>query len=85
MGIRRYFDEKYSSAADWEFWLRTVQNGETFLKLRKDIGAYYLNPGGISTNKNDTVKRFNEEKEIFFKYKDLFGKNYKTYEGYFSQ
>jgi GT2 family glycosyltransferase len=80
-----YFDEKYSSAADWEFWLRMVQSGETFLKLSKDIGAYYLNPGGISTNKNDTVKRFNEEKEIFFKYKDLFGRNYDKYKNYFGQ
>ena len=80
-----YFDDKYSSAADWEFWLRIVSGGESFLKLKKDVGAYYFNPNGISTNEKHAKARFAEEKEIFFKYKEVFGENYKAYEGYFSQ
>lgn len=80
-----YFDDKYSSAADWEFWLRIVNGGESFLKLKKDVGAYYFNPNGISTNKKHAKTRFTEEKEIFFKYEKVFGDNYKAYKGYFSQ
>ena len=80
-----YFNDKYSSAADWEFWLRIVDGGESFLKLKKDIGAYYFNPNGISTNEKHAKARFIEEKEIFFKYEKVFGDNYETYKGYFSQ
>ena len=80
-----YFDEKYSSAADWEFWLRIVNGGESFLKLKKDVGAYYFNPNGISTNEKHAKARFAEEKEIFFKYEEVFGDNYEAYKGYFSQ
>jgi GT2 family glycosyltransferase len=80
-----YFDDKYSSAADWEFWLRIVNGGESFLKLKKDVGAYYFNPNGISTNEKHAKARFAEEKEIFFKYEEVFGDNYEAYKGYFSQ
>jgi hypothetical protein len=80
-----YFSQDYSSASDWEFWLRMVEGGETFLKIKKDVGAYYFNPNGTSTNKKLAKERFLEEKEIFFKYKEVFGENYKAYEGYFSQ
>ena len=79
------FDEKCSSAADWEFWLRIVNGGESFLKLKKDVGAYYFNPNGISTNEKHAKARFAEEKEIFFKYEEVFGDNYEAYKGYFSQ
>ena len=80
-----YFDDKYSAAADWEFWLRIVNGGENFLKLKKDLGAYYFNPNGISTNKKHAKDRFAEEKEIFFKHEKVFGDNYKTYKGYFGE
>lgn len=44
-----YFEEKYSSAADAEFWLRCASADKLFLKLNEMHVAYYLNPEGIST------------------------------------
>jgi hypothetical protein len=44
-----YFEEKYSSAADAEFWLRCASADKLFMKLNEMHVAYYLNPEGIST------------------------------------
>jgi hypothetical protein len=63
-----YFEEKYRSAGDWEFWLRCAFDGVKMIKINKPLGLYYFNPKGISTNtKNSSWKR-QEEKEIFKKY-----------------
>ena len=67
-----YFEEKYKSASDWEFWLRCAFNGVKMSKINKSLGLYYFNPKGMSTNQeNNSWKRL-EEKEIFKKYMLLF-------------
>jgi hypothetical protein len=43
------FDTSYKSAGDWEFWLRCLSNGKTFLKINTPHIAYFQNPQGIST------------------------------------
>jgi len=63
-----YFDEKYRSAADWEFWLRCAFNGEEFKKCGDILGVYYFNPKGVSTNEENKNWKQEEEKEVFKKY-----------------
>jgi glycosyltransferase involved in cell wall biosynthesis len=70
-----YFDSKYKSAGDWEFWLRCTHAGSIFKKCDKIMGIYYHNPEGISTNaENESWKR-EEEKEIFMKYVKIMQEN----------
>lgn len=35
-----YFDESFTVAGDWEFWLRMASQGEKFLHLREVLGIY---------------------------------------------
>jgi Glycosyl transferase family 2 len=44
-----YFDEKFRSAADWEFWLRCVFGGVKFSKSPWPTVSYFVNPVGVST------------------------------------
>jgi hypothetical protein len=67
-----YFEEKYRSASDWEFWLRCVFNGSKFSKIDKILGLYFFNPEGMSTNQENTSWKREEEKEVFRKYMDLY-------------
>lgn len=63
-----WFDQKYKSAGDWDFWLRCAFNGSKFKKIPEVLGVYYHNPKGMSTNpEHDSWKR-EQEKEIFTKY-----------------
>ena len=78
------FDKKCKYAGDWEYWLRIVEGGETFYKIKKDIGACYFNPAGLTTSKTKQAEKHEEESKIFYQYKDIFGEeNYKNYKGYF--
>jgi glycosyltransferase involved in cell wall biosynthesis len=43
------FDAEYSSAGDWEFWIRCLLAGKKFYKLNDPHVLYYVNPDGIST------------------------------------
>lgn len=80
-----YFNEKYKSAGDWEFWLRCIRdNGAKFAKIPGIFGVYYNNPNGLSTNLKTKSNKFLEEKEIFNNYKEIFGNNYKFYSPYFN-
>jgi glycosyltransferase involved in cell wall biosynthesis len=63
-----YFEESYRSASDWEFWLRSAFAGTKMLKLDKQLGLYYFNPKGMSTNQENNSWKRQEEKEIFKKY-----------------
>jgi len=63
-----YFEEKYRSASDWEFWLRCAFGGSKFSKLNKPLGLYYFNPRGVSTNPENNSWKRQEEKEVFKKY-----------------
>lgn len=67
-----YFEEKYRSASDWEFWLRCAFAGSKFTKVNKPLGLYYFNPTGVSTNPENNDWKRKEEKEVFKKYMQLF-------------
>ncbi len=41
-----YFDPKYRSAGDYEFWLRLAKH-EKFLRIPEILGLYLHNPGGV--------------------------------------
>ncbi len=80
-----YFNEKYKFAGDWEMWLRSVAKGSIFKKIDIISGLYYNNPNGKTTNNNFAKEKFLEEKEIFFKYKNLFGMNYDKFLNWFNR
>ena len=80
-----YFDESYNSAGDWEMWLRAVKDGSEFSKLNGIYGLYYMNPNGLSTNFETQKEKFYEEKKTFNKYKNLFGNQAVSLEGYFNR
>lgn len=44
-----YFDIRYRSAGDYEFWMRCLAAGKKFYKLNDPHVVYYQNPKGIST------------------------------------
>lgn len=44
-----WFDDRYRSAGDCDFWLRCALAGKTFFKLNDPHVAYYWNPTGLST------------------------------------
>ena len=67
-----YFEEKYRSASDWEFWLRCAFAGVNMLKLNKKLGLYYFNPKGMSTNPENNGWKREEEREVFKKYNSLY-------------
>lgn len=79
------FDENMRYAGDWEYWLRCVKNGSKFKKINAIVGTYYNNPNGLSTSSANSHNRFMEERNIFIKYKELFGvKTYNTFKDYFN-
>lgn len=80
-----FFDEKYKFAGDWEFWLRLTKNNVVFKKIDIISGYYYHNPNGKSTNQDSFKEKFLEEKEIFFKYKDVFGQNFYIFKQWFER
>ena len=67
------FDQIFSSAGDWEMWLRAVRKGSIFKMLDGVHGVYYNNPRGLSTDKSKEKKKHSEEKTVFFRYTDVFG------------
>jgi len=66
-----YFDERYRSAGDWEFWLRCVSNGEQFIKHPETLGIYHRNPTGISTDPRHADWKRAEEREVAARYARL--------------
>ena len=66
-----YFDVNMKSASDWEFWLRCVAGGATFQLIPEDLGIYYWNPKGMSTNKQNQHFKIREENTVRNKYKGL--------------
>lgn len=68
-----FFDESFTSSGDFEMWNRAMSLGS---KLKKIPGVYtlnYLNPKGISTDKEKTkaLKRYRENEKITLKYRHL--------------
>ena len=67
-----YFNDKYKSAGDWDFWLKCVFSGSKFKKHPETLGVYYFNPSGISTNPENFDWKRKEELEIYKKYQKRF-------------
>tara|TARA_R100000030_G_scaffold24539_1_gene17782 strand:+ start:1980 stop:3941 length:1962 start_codon:yes stop_codon:yes gene_type:complete len=63
-----YFNGKYKSAGDWDFWLRCSFGGCSFKKCSDILGIYYFNPTGMSTNKEHDSWKKEEEREVFQRY-----------------
>jgi FkbM family methyltransferase len=61
-----FFDEKYKSAGDLDFWIRCVLGEKRFLKDNEAHVAYYFNQDGMSTNQNSPAKL--EIKKIYENY-----------------
>lgn len=64
-----YFDSRYATAADFDFWMRCLWGGANFSKLYEIVGLYYYNPNGLSTNAQST--NMQEGESIKQKYKHL--------------
>ena len=45
-----YFDERFTSSGDAEFWLRVLLEKARFRRTPKALYGYYENPSGLSTN-----------------------------------
>ncbi len=67
-----FFDEKYLSAGDWEFWLRAVEVGAKFMRVPGIYGLLYDNPVGLSNNKDNGVLMTKERAEIYHRFKHMF-------------
>lgn len=67
------FDESLRYAGDHEMWLRAVRDGSKFKKIGGIYGTYLFNEEGISTSRKTMVKKFIEEKKVFWEYSDVFG------------
>lgn len=58
-----YFDEaRYGTSADWAFWLKCAQAGETFWLQPQAYGRYYVNPD--SHNRRNDVDGAKERRII---------------------
>jgi glycosyltransferase involved in cell wall biosynthesis len=44
-----YFDTRFKSAGDYEFWMRCLAAGKKFYKINDPHVVYYQNPKGLST------------------------------------
>jgi len=66
-----WFNEKYRSAADWDFWLRCAFKESQYKKIPMPLGLYYFNPKGMSSNPENNSWKRKEEKEVFKKYFSL--------------
>lgn len=44
-----WFDTRYRSAGDYEFWMRCLDAGKKFYKINDPHVVYYQNPKGLST------------------------------------
>ncbi len=78
-----FFDDlECNYADDWEMWLRMVQHGISFKKIKQPVGLYLT--GGRSQIQDNLDQR-KEEAKLFFKYANVFGYNYNKYYNYFNQ
>jgi glycosyltransferase involved in cell wall biosynthesis len=64
------FDTTYPTAADFEFWMKSLYNGSRFDKIYDIVGSYYHNPNGLSTSSQSS--NMTEGMEIKQKYIKLF-------------
>lgn len=50
------FDESFKHVGDLEMWMRAAVSGAIFLKIPGIYGLFYVNPKGLSTNKEYNKK-----------------------------
>ena len=65
------FDSSYTSAGDWEFWLRCVKNGSVFKRVNAIMGLYFFNPQGLSTSSDNHLIKIEEEKRVMGLYEEF--------------
>lgn len=65
-----YFDSSFGSAGDYEFWLRCQHEGELGFVTNKLVGAYYLNPVGLSSSEKALSESALQDKKIRQKYEN---------------
>ena len=58
-----YFREDFSSSADWEFWVRGVSKGASYLRIPMMAGLWYVNPHGLSTDPDEAKSRKRSEED----------------------
>ena len=63
-----YFNSKFKSAGDWEFFLRCAFEDIKFKKVPEVLGLYYFNPKGISTNPENNSWKVKEELSVYKEY-----------------
>jgi len=64
------FKPEFRISGDYEMWLRMASMGYKFKKVPEAIGSYYINPVGLSSNKNTETERMRENQEIWKTYRD---------------
>lgn len=68
-----FFDTKLTSAADWEFWLRTALKND-FIHLDEFIGLYYLSDETVSRRGDTPIIEAGEVRKNYKeKYKNIAG------------
>jgi len=55
------FDESLKFCADFELWLRCMSTGSKFKRISEELGLYYWNPTGMSTNRKLDHEKRKEE------------------------
>ncbi|MEW6586825.1 MAG: glycosyltransferase, partial [Nitrospirota bacterium] len=60
-----YFDDAFTVAGDWEFWLR-IAAGSEFLHISDFLGLYFYSPGGMEHRNPDITGE--EQKRIYLEY-----------------
>ena len=58
------FDSSYTSAGDWEFWIRCIIAGKQFYKLNDPHVVYFVNPDAVSTRQDARRTVEKEENEV---------------------
>ena len=69
-----YFDTSYTYSGDWEMWLRAVEGGAKFKKIDEYYSLYYVNPKGLSTDKETLSAREIEDSKIIEHYGHIWGR-----------
>ena len=68
------FDESYKHSGDWEMWCRAVAGGAKFLRVDGCHCLYFLNPKGVSTDREKIESIIEEDRRVVRQYKYLWEK-----------
>ncbi|HVR61020.1 MAG TPA: glycosyltransferase [Polyangia bacterium] len=62
------FDDRFTVAGDYEFWLRVARSGERFDRLPEILGLYYQNPAGLENASPRTVDETQRVRAMYSMY-----------------